>query len=1365
LTFWTLFLCLFFLFIGTFSPLDALDPGKKITQYSVQNWNMESGLPDNNVFAVIQTRDGYLWIGTQDGLVRFDGMDFRLFTRETTSQLKDNDIRALCEDDSGALWIGTSSGGLTCYNDGEFTSYPAAEYKSLYKIKAIAIDRWGNLWTGSFTEGLTCLSSGKFTHYTTKQGLPHNQVNAIYKDGNGDLWVATAGGIVKLLEHGSFQVYVTQEDLKALTIASLYKEDTKELWIGTGGRYLFQLKNGIFKSYGAEAGLPHATITCLYEDRMKNLWIGTDGGGLSRMENGVFSTLSVADGLAAGYISCIYEDREGSLWVGTLDGGLHRLRDSKFTNYTTREGLSHDYVQCIYQDRSGDLLMGTKKGVNRLKLTKETGGTGKLTTELTIRQGLLNESVVCLFEDPDGYLWIGAWGGLYRYKDGRLTTLTERDGLSDDRINYIGGDRGGNTWVGTQGGLNRYSPGGGQFRSFTTGDGLSSNVIMFICEDSRGNLWVGTDRGLNRLKDGIITAFKPNPGIGDYFFRCAHEDNEGTLWFGSDSGLIRLSRDGNENVTHIYNTQGGLIENGVYSILEDDSGYLWLAGKNGISRVSKKELADFSLGKIRGVQPDRFNEKDGMKSRWCTGLPCRSRDGRSWFATTMGMTMIDPNHIKTNEIPPGVVIEKFIVDGESVKIKSFALELAPGKKRLEFYYTAVSFIDPQRIRFKIKLEGYDRDWMDMENLRNTTYTSLSPGQYTFKVMACNSDEVWNQGGASFSFHLKPYWYKTWWAFSLWVLGGFLGVFFFVKWRSSELLKEKQRLESIVNERTVEISRKNLQLHEQSEKLKEMDQLKSRFFANISHEFRTPLTLILGPLELMLTTPQEKESEQKKKMRLMLRNSRRLLDLINQLLELSKFDSGAMKLQVARQNIVPFLKGVFHSFDSLAVQRELELEFQVETEDISLYYDPGKMEEVISNLLSNALKFTPPGGRISLAVEVREAQAGIEGMEKQDILEVSVSDTGPGIPREALGHIFDRFYQADSTYEHHRQGTGIGLAIAREIVELHHGTITAYSPGSEGSGTLFVIRLPMGGAHLKPGDMVGSFPVLKRSGDPAPGVKEEEEVIEPAEKEEDIFKGPEALEKDIILVVEDNADVREYVRGALEPQYIVKEAKDGVEGLRQAGEIVPDLIICDVMMPGKDGFEVCREIKSDRVTSHIPVILLTAKAGEENIIRGLETGANDYITKPFNIGILKARIKNLLDLRRQWQLTVTREMSCKPVKMNVSAIDREFIADLEKALEKNLSDPDFNVEALCNKLYMSRPTVYRKIQALSGVSPTDYIRSYRLKRAAQLLESGFGSVTEVAFEVGFSSRTYFSKCFKEQFQQLPSAFHPPASDTD
>ena len=499
---------------------------------------------------------------------------------------------------------------------------------------------------------------------------------------------------------------------------------------------------------------------------------------------------------------------------------------------------------------------------------------------------------------------------------------------------------------------------------------------------------------------------------------------------------------------------------------------------------------------------------------------------------------------------------------------------------MEFYYTAVSFIKPGEIGFKIKLAGYDPDWAAVGTARSTTYTGLSPGYYTFKVTACNADGEWSREGAFFSFYMRPYFYQTAWFYIAAALFVLAAAFSFYRIRVGQLKAREKELNELVRSRTAE-------LEEQSGKLKEMDKIKSRFFANISHEFRTPLTLIMGPLEQMLTGPQEKEREQKKKMQLMLRNSRRLLGLINQLLELSKFDSGTIKLQAYRQNIVPFFKGVLHSFDSLAVQKEVELIFQTEAEDISLYYDPEKMEEVITNLLSNAVKFTPAGGRITLAVKIREA---LSGTGEQDFLEISVSDTGPGIPPEDMAHIFDRFYQVDSTYEHHRQGTGIGLAIAREIVELHHGVIEAVSLRDEAMGARFVIRLPMGKSHLKPEEIVESPPAPKKLAVPRPKKKEdEEEEFEPVEKEVEIVKEPVAHEKDIILVVEDSADVREYIHGALESHYTVMEAKDGEEGLRRAGEIIPDLIICDIMMPGLDGYATIEEIMS----SLPPVIFLSS----------------------------------------------------------------------------------------------------------------------------------------------------------------------------
>jgi ligand-binding sensor domain-containing protein/signal transduction histidine kinase/DNA-binding response OmpR family regulator len=1290
-----------------------------------QTWNIQGGLPANSIFAVQQTRDGYLWIGTQDGLVRFDGHHFELFNSKKIPQLKDNKIRALYEDGNGTLWIGTTSGGLSRYKQGEFYTYSITEYKALEGISAINEDRWGNLWIGSFTGGLTCLSAGQFTTYTTTEGLPSNQVRSIHKDKNEDIWVSATTGIVKVVKPGIFQDCATHDLLPYNKTVCLYEEEKKELWIGTGDQGLFRLKNNTLTAYGTEAGIPHLTIICLYRDSMKNLWIGTDGGGLTRMTNGVLSTVPVNGGLASGFIYSITEDREGSLWVGTLDGGLHQLRDSIFITYTTTEGLAHNYVDCIYEDRAGRLWIGTKGGLSQLDLKTQT-----LTTVLTTRQGLLSNFIQCLWQGSSGHLWIGTWGGLHQFKDGKFTIFTKKSGLSDNRINCIWRDRQENTWIGTENGLNRLDK-NNTLTVFTRNEGLSSSMVQVIHEDRKGTLWIGTDAGLNRYNRGLITAYKLLPGNETPNFRCVYEDNRdnrGTLWFGTDSGLIRMRKKNTAWDIYTYTIQNGLIENVIYSILEDEEGYFWLAGQNGVSRVSPQELEDVAAGKIKQIRVKSFNEEDGMKSRWCTGKGCKTRDGRFWFPTSVGVAVIDPHQTGTETPPPHLIIEKLIADGETIKNfcggcpdvsrgqffqKAPPLELAPGKKRLEFYYTAVSFIKPGKIRFKLKLSGYDPDWVEVGTARSTTYTGLSPGYYTFQVTACNADGEWSREEASFSFYMRPYFYQTAWFYIAAALFVLAAAFSFYRIRVRQLKAREKELNELVRSRTAE-------LEEQSGKLKEMDKIKSRFFANISHEFRTPLTLIMGPLEQMLTGPLEKEREQKKKMRLMLRNSRRLLGLINQLLALSKFDSGTIKLQAHRQNVIPFLKGILHSFDSLAVQNEVELIFQTEAEEISLYYDPEKLEEVISNLLSNAVKFTPAGGRITLAVNIRET---LSGTGEQDFL-----------------------------------GTGIGLAIAREIVELHHGVIEAVSPRDETMGARFVIRLPMGKAHLKPEETVESHPAPKKLAVPRPKKKEnEEEEFEPVEKEEEIDKEPVSQEKDIILVVEDSPDMRQYIRGALESHYTVIEAKDGEEGLRLAGDIVPDLIICDIMMPGMDGFEVCRTLKNNIATSHIPVILLTAKAAEENIIRGLETGAADYITKPFSSKILCARIRNLIDLRRHFQQTINREMTLQPAKMPVSSIDKEFLKDMQKVINQNLSDPEFNVDQLTRKLYMSHATLYRKIHALTGENPQDFIRSCRLKQGAELLKTGKGNVGDVAFEVGFSSTSYFIKCFKEKFHRLPSSY--------
>ncbi len=666
------------------------------------------------------------------------------------------------------------------------------------------------------------------------------------------------------------------------------------------------------------------------------------------------------------------------------------------------------------------------------------------------------------------------------------------------------------------------------------------------------------------------------------------------------------------------------------------------------------------------------------------------------------------------------------------------------ERNLRFEFAAPFFEAETVTQYQCFLEGYDHGWSTWNNEPKKNYTNLDPGQYSSRVQARNVYEY--QGSEdTFRFIILFPWYRKWWAYVLYGAVGLLPVFLFVRWRASKLEHEKQKLEQLIRERTKEINEKNLILKEQSEKLAEMDHVKSLFFANISHEFRTPLTLIMSPLEQMLS--ESRGEKQKQKLEMMLRNSQQLLTLINQLLDLSRFDSGKMKLQAACQNIVPFLEGILASFHILAQQNNLVLEFHSKEKDISLYFDTQKMEEVMYNLLINAVKFTPGGGKIVVALSK-------EGEDPSAFVKISVQDTGIGFSEEQLPNIFDRFYQAERPDRKGSWGTGIGLALAREIIQLHYGKIDVHS--REEQGTEFIIRLPMGNKHLKPNEIV--------TASETPSVHKKSQEVEKLfmlpdeEVETDAVEIIEtSMPQNTILVVDDNATFRKYIRGRLEPLHKVVEAVDGQDGINKAKETIPDLIISDIMMPGIDGYELCNVLKKDITTSHIPIILLTAKAAEEDIIEGLETGADDYITKPFNTKILFARIKNLIERRRQLQLERQKLKLAPPAEMPSSSIDEAFLKKFREIIERNLSKPDFNEDQLCLELQMSQDILLKKLQALTGETPNQFILSYRLERAAQLLKNNFGNVTEVAFEVGFSNTADFSRCFKEKFQQLPTSF--------
>ncbi len=1038
------------------APGEAVDPARPITQCSHRVWQDE--LPQTTVHAILQSSDGYLWAATYDGLVRFDGVRFEVLDSSSTPALPGSSVLALHEDRMARLWVGTNQGLAVVEGDG-CVAYGVADGLPGERVVWVGEAPGGEIWVGT-TAG-PARFDGSFFHPLPVAGLGTGVVRQVRQGAAGRFWLCTDDGVLAVEPNGLTAerqlAGVVDGPCQALVVA---RDGT--VWAGTrsGLAYRRGDTDGLLTTAD---GLPSSNVRVLLEDRHGSLWVGTQDAGVARLADGRASVFRARHGLSHNLVRALHEDREGSVWVGT-NSGLDQLREAKVTAHSTRSGLSNDFVRAVLEDARGAIWIGTDGGgLNRYL-------DGQLEVP-PVNELLPSSSVRAIAEGPGGSLWLGTRAGVCRLEGDRVTTWTRRDGLSSDLIRVVYPDADGTVWVGTEGGgLNHLA--GGSVEVLTTADGLAGDDVRALLRDRRGRLWVATIGGASVLVPGQpVRSFGTRDGLPDPDVYCFLEDRRGNLWIGGEGGLTLL-RDGSFSVV---TTAHGLADSDVYWILDDGRGNLWTSSNRGVSRLDLESLYAVVDGRASRVEGETFDTSHGMPTNHCNGVSqpagWRTRDGRLWFPTTRGAVEVDPAHLVHNELPPPVLLERVVVDGTPLS-PAAALAIPPGRHRYELHYTALSFAAPERVLFRYRLEGFDGGWTAAGTRRVAYYSTLPPGSFTFRVMACNNDGVWNEQGVSFRFRVLPSWWETWWARALLLLvvGAVLLVGHGARVRA--LARANLELEAKVALRTAELDDKNAALAEKVEQLEESERqahaaerraleanrAKSLFLSTMSHELRTPLNAIIGFASILL---QRLEGSLEPRHATFLghihASGLHLLGLINDLLDLAKIEAGRMELALEDVDLRQVAEGVCRLIQGVSDKRQIGVDLELAPDLPELRADPVRLKQILFNLLSNAVKFSPDGARVTVAAGRLDAAASPLQV---DSVRVDVVDRGIGIAPEHHRLIFEEFRQVDSGSGRRFEGTGLGLPLVKSLVVLHGGTVTVDS--ELGRGSTFTVILPVDG---------------------------------------------------------------------------------------------------------------------------------------------------------------------------------------------------------------------------------------------------------------------------------------------------------------
>lgn len=1332
---------------------------------------IKNGLSDGRVDCILQDSYGFLWFGTQDGLNRYDGYNFTVFDHDIfdSTSISSNWIRCIVEDRFRNLWIGTEGGGLNLfhYKTEQFTRWihdPENPYSLNDNfVRTILEDRNGVLWIGTRT-GLVQFEREKniFRPFHFEPSNPNSpvfneNVTQLFEDSEGDLWIGTPDYIYRYnrrsekVEHFTF-------DIEAERIAAIYEDSDGNVWIGSryNGVRKFDRAGRTFIRYRHEVDDPKSLssneIKAIFEDRDKNLWIGTIQGGLNlynRNTDNFRHFINDPDdpsSLSSNSVRTLYQDRTGVIWIGMDGSGIDSFIKNrrKFKLYGNRindpYNLSNNTILSIYENDEGIIWLGTEGGgLNRF--SRESGTCVHYRTEKDNPHSISSDQVTCVFEDRAGLLWIGTKEGLNRFD--REQDLFQRFYVTttpiagNNFINIIRENRAGQLLLGTNSGVLLFDKESAEFEELEIGEDnlLNDEVVLTLMIDHVGILWIGY------LRSGLVAL---DPETGDYihyrsdaerpnslsnnFVQYIYQAESGSMWIATRRGLNRYDR--STKGFRQYTKAEGLPSNVIVGILEDHDRNLWLSTTNGLSKFNPEEETFTNYDVNDGLQGNQF---------WINSC-FESTSGELFFGGNNGFNAFYPEEMKAlsnPHVPPIVITKVTVLDKPALhSVYAFSsgqdtLQLAYNENRISFEFAALDFTRSEKNQFAFMLVGFDRDWIHAGTRRFANYTNLNPGRYIFRVKGANNDGVWNDQGTSLSVHISTPFWKTWWAYGLYSIL-LIGLIYGVNYYIIGLVRIKHDLK---------IERM------EKEKVKEINRFKLQFFTDVAHEFKTPLTLIQAPLEEILGSI-KKGIPFEGEIRLMYRNVKYLLRLVHQLLSFRRAEQGRMQLKASQGNLVQFTKEVFELFCETARKHRIDYRFETNPKVIEGWFDWEKLEEILVNIIDNAFKYTPDKGRVTVSIVDTRHEDG-----DSPNVRIDVSDSGTGISEEDLNHIFERFYHARNGRHSERVGTGLGLALTKRLVEIHHGKITVESQKDRGSR--FSIALPLDRAHLSENEIISNisetahFRLLMDS--------PEEQYFPSRKVEADRADESQKGDSPLILIIEDNDDLRTYMRKTLARNYRIAEAQDGEEGITKARKLLPNIIISDVMMPNIDGLELCRWLKNDLATSHIPIILLTAKTGLENRIDGIEKGADDYIEKPFHFRFLDARIKNILKSREKLRERYRQELILQPRDVPVTSTEDRFLMKIRGVVEEHISDPELEVKHISNEAGLSRTNLYVKLKELTGYSPKEFIKTIRLKKAAQFLRKTDLTVSEIAYQVGFKYPKYFSTCYRRQFGITPSQY--------